>query len=425
MKRLPRHPASKVDVDPIGASRQAAAMEERLQRLLETQALCKLVGEAPAFITAIGHIAAAARSEATVLISGETGTGKELFARAIHYTGKRASFPFVPVNCGALADTLLEDELFGHERGAYTDARAGRPGLIAHAEKGTIFLDEVDALSLKAQVAVLRVLQDKRFRALGSSTERQADIRIVAATNADLLKRVRDGAFRPDLYFRLGILTIHLPSLRERSADILPLAAHFLKKHSRTDRPLRFADDACQAMMCCDWPGNVRQLENAVIRGCELCEGDCLGVDDLGLNLEIDNSGTSPSRFQSGDRPDTQSFHAAKQEVIATFEKGYLTRVIAKHAGNVSQAAREAQKERREFGKLLKKHHINPRLFDPSGQSVTLPLRDSQCDASRPRAQRSRMPIARSAFARGGCELPQAGGGTPTPETRDAGCDAG
>lgn len=350
----------------------AVAMDERVRRLLETQELRKLVGEDPMFRDAIAHIGAASRSEATILVGGETGTGKELFARAVHYCGKRSAFPFVPVNCGALPDMLLEDELFGHERGAYTDARAQRTGLITHAEKGTIFLDEVDALSLRAQVALLRVLEDKRFRALGSSIERQADVRIIAATNADLRKRINEGTFRSDLYFRLCILSIHLPALRDRKVDILPLAEHFLKKHNRAAQSRHFADDAREAMLSCNWPGNVRQLENAIIRGCELCEGERLHAEDLGLDRAKPAADPSSASCLSGVQAAVPSFGAAKRELIAHFERDYLTRVIAKYRGNVSRAAREAQKERREFGRLLKKHQIDPRQFNPAGQASSL-----------------------------------------------------
>jgi len=206
--------------------------EKLIRSVRDTRALSTLIGEAPAFLKVISQLLAVAHSDGTVLITGETGTGKELAARAIHYLSDRAAFPFVAVNCGSLPDTLLENELFGHERGAFTDAGAGRPGLVSQAEKGTIFLDEIEMLTPRAAVALLRVLQDKRFRALGSSREQQANVRFVAATNVQLGLLVEAGTFRADLYYRLCVFSIGLPALRDRKEDIPLLAAHFLEKHA-------------------------------------------------------------------------------------------------------------------------------------------------------------------------------------------------
>src|SRR5262249_32899789 len=175
------------------------------------QAFAKLIGNSPCFQQAIAALPAMASSDATVIISGETGTGKELVARAIHYLSERAAFPFVPLNCGSLSDTLIEVELFGHERGAFTDAHVRRQGLIAQAERGTLFLDEIDTLPNKAQVDLLRVLQDKRYRPVGSPHELQANVRVLAASNAELPQLVRSGSFRADLYYRLCVFSIHLP----------------------------------------------------------------------------------------------------------------------------------------------------------------------------------------------------------------------
>src|SRR5262245_59542805 len=204
--------------------RRDEPIESLIHRLRDAQVFAKLVGQAPAFIKAIQWLPAIAKDEAAVLIDGETGTGKELVARAIHYLSERAPFPFVPVNCGALPDTLLEDELFGHERGAFTDAHMRRSGLIAQAEKGTLFLDEVDTLTLKAQVALLRVLQDKKFRLLGSRGEQEANVRVVAATNAPLDELVQNGGFRADLYYWLCVFSIKLPPMRNRKDDNILLA---------------------------------------------------------------------------------------------------------------------------------------------------------------------------------------------------------
>jgi DNA-binding NtrC family response regulator len=355
-------------------------MENLIEHLRDTQALAKLVGEAPFFLKAIRHIPKVAKSEATVLITGETGTGKELVARAIHYLSPRAGFPFVPVHCGSLPDTLLEDELFGHERGAFTDAHAQRRGLIAQAEKGTLFLDEVETMSLKAQVALLRVLQDKKFRALGSSREQQADIRIVAATNAPLEQLVQAGSFRADFYYRLCVFSVHLPPLRERKGDIMALARHFLKKHASREagaEPL-LTPNACAALLAYDWPGNVRELESAIIRGLHLSQTDLIEVKDLGIPSEAGSHQDTPvgdddrGQMPAGELPDhlativssaACSFKAMKQKMIETFELEYLKRLMCEHQGNVSHAALAVGKERSNLGKLLKKYRIDPKLF--------------------------------------------------------------
>ncbi len=347
-------------------------MESLIERLRDAQALAKLVGDAPAFLNAIRHLPDVAKSEASVLITGETGTGKELAARAIHYLSARAAFPFVAVHCGSLPDTLLESELFGHERGAFTDARTQRHGLIAQAEKGTLFLDEVETMTLKAQVALLRVLQDKKFRSLGSSREQQADIRVVAATNSPLEHLVQAGTFRADLYYRLCVFSVHLPALRQRKGDIIPLSSHFLKKHAprtparqdglsdKAGPELQLAPDACEALLAYDWPGNVRELESAIIRGIHLSRTNLIEVKELGIPSAIESQQNLPVTVVS---TETCSFKVMKQKMIEMFEQDYLNRLMREHQGNVSHAAAAAGKERREFGKLLKKHQIDPRLF--------------------------------------------------------------
>ena len=224
-----------------------------------------------------------ARHSATVVISGETGTGKELISRAVHYLGPRAPHPFVPVNCGALPDALLEDELFGHERGAFTDAKARRAGLLSQAEHGTVFLDEVDSLTPRAQVALLRVLQGGTYRSLGGDLERPLDVRFVAATNTSLSALVRAGRFRSDLYYRLCVLAIHLPPLRDRREDILLLARHFLTKYQDGPVPVQLAADAERALLAYSWPGNVRELENVIQRSLAMTAAPVIVAADLGL----------------------------------------------------------------------------------------------------------------------------------------------
>ena len=216
---------------------QAIGTDDVIRRRRRTQVLDKLIGDAEPFVQIRDQLSRLSESEATVLISGETGTGKELTARALHYLSSKGGFPFVAVNCAALPDTLLEDELFGHERGAFTDAHAPRPGLLAQAHRGTIFLDEVESLSTRAQGALLRVLHDRTFRTLGSSVERSVEVRFVAATNVDLAALVQHGAFRANLFYRLRVLWLELPPLRERRSDIPLLTGHFLTKHASRTRP--------------------------------------------------------------------------------------------------------------------------------------------------------------------------------------------
>jgi DNA-binding NtrC family response regulator len=328
-----------------------------VRRLRDGHVQARLVGAAPAFVTSIAQLPAVARSDAAALLSGETGTGKELVARAIHYMSDRGPGPFVAVNCGALPDTLIEDELFGHERGAFTDAQHRRIGLVAHAEKGTLFLDEVATLSSRAQIALLRMLQDRKYRPVGANAEQHADVRIVSATNAAIERLVECGAFRADLYYRLCVFSIRLPPLRERSDDIPRLADHFLRKHTPDDaEPRALSAEAVQALLAYAWPGNVRELENAIVRGIHVSEGrDPIGADALGLPAQ-------PTVGSSG----AQSFRALKRQAIESFERSYLTRLMSDHHGNISRAALAAGKERRELGRLLKKRRIDPRAFRAS-----------------------------------------------------------
>jgi DNA-binding NtrC family response regulator len=326
--------------------------DERLVRSQrDAQALGKLVGDSAIFKRAIATVPAAARSDAAILIAGETGTGKELVARAVHYLSDRAGQPFVAVNCGSLTDTLLEDELFGHERGAFTDARSRRCGLLAQAERGTLFLDEIDTLTPRGQVALLRVLQDKVYRPLGAEREYRAEVRFVAATNAPLAAAVEAGAFRADLYYRIGVFTIALPPLRHRKEDILPLATHFLNKHSHPASVPALLPAAAAALLAFAWPGNVRELENAMIRAARLCESNAIEVEHLHMPAA---SACPPTTQPIGPR----KLRMLKSEMIRSFEHDYLSQLMREVGGNVTQAAKIAGKDRRDFGKLLKKYGL-------------------------------------------------------------------
>lgn len=338
LKRLSQGPRVRSALDPV---------------LTETLAGLNLIGRSPAFLDAMDRMHRLLRCEAPVLIAGETGTGKELVARAIHYLGERADGPFVPVNCGALPDHLVENELFGHERGAYTDARSGTPGAIGEAAGGTLFLDEVEALTPKAQAALLRFLQDREYRPLGGGKVRRADTRVIAASNVDLRALSERREFRPDLYFRLDILSLTLPALRHRSGDLELLANHFIDQFCRRYglEPLALDRRCLGILRDYPWPGNVRELENLVHRQVLMAEGPRLFLDPGGA--------WSPSQSAIPEiAVPGSSFAAAKARAIECFERDYLIRLMDETKGNVTQAARRADKERRALGKLLKKHGI-------------------------------------------------------------------
>jgi DNA-binding NtrC family response regulator len=310
-----------------------------------------LIGRSRAFGIVQALIGKIAAFDAPVLIEGETGTGKELAARAIHYGGARAARPFVPVNCGALPDSLIENELFGHRRGAFTDARDDKPGLVELARGGTLFLDEVDALTPKAQVTLLRFLQDQQFRPLGGRREEQADVRVVAASNRSLERQVEAGAFRIDLLYRLKLLHLTLPPLRERQADIALLVEHFLRACSaRYGKPALPLDPATLAWFeRYSWPGNIRELENMVQREFLLAEGPC-------VSIAAPPTAVAPAA-ETPPEP-LLNYRRAKRHAIEEFESKFLARLIGQANGNISAAARISGTERRHLGRLLKKHNL-------------------------------------------------------------------
>jgi len=319
-----------------------------------------LIGNSPVFREMLEVLHKIASFDASVLITGETGSGKELAARAIHYLSVRRDKPFIPVNCGALPDHLIENELFGHNRGAYTDARESQAGLIAQAEGGTLFLDEVDSLSPKAQVSLLRFLQDGQYRPLGSSRTEFAQVRILAASNVELEPLVEEGRFRADLHFRLNVMELPVPPLRARGGDIELLARHFIAEAAcRYKVPSKeLHPDTLEWLASQPWPGNIRELQNRIQREFLLADGPLLRIRAPVLSNE---------RRRQPDRrhgiSDTLNFNEAKQSMLQAFERSHLQRLMRECAGNVSQAARMAGKERRALGKLLKKYQIEANLY--------------------------------------------------------------
>lgn len=307
-----------------------------------------MIGESNALRSVIATIEKVASYDVPVLIEGETGTGKELVARALHYHSRRKSHPFVPVNCGALPDSLVENELFGHRRGAFTDAREDQPGLVSLAHLGTLFFDEVDALSSKGQVALLRFLQDQHYRPLGDRSVSQADVRIIAASNRDLADLCKTGAFRLDLFHRLQLIHVRVPPLRERRGDARALAQHFVAlAATRFQKPQRpFAPETLAWFEQYHWPGNVRELEHLVYRAFLLCEGD-----DLRIPPPEDAAGASAEVW-------TLAYREAKARAVSAFESRYLADAMQRAAWNVSAAARLIGTERRHLGRLLRKYGI-------------------------------------------------------------------
>jgi two-component system response regulator GlrR len=325
------------------ADRPIAQLHSRL-------GLDHIIGESPTFVALLKQIASVAKHDVCVLILGETGTGKEVFARAIHYCSERSSKPFIPVNCGAIPVDLLENEFFGHESGAFTSANCPRRGIIKEADGGTLFLDEVDCLPPFAQVKLLRFLQDGQFRPLGSASICSADVRVVAASNANFKEILESGRLRKDLYYRLNVLSMQLPPLREREGDIVLLARHFLAQYASKFKVAArdFSTAALQKLIYYHWPGNVRELENIVQRAVVLADHKTIGPDDIPI-------GDRESKLEE------QSFQQLKARAIDQFEQSYVRKLLVIHEGNITKAAHAAGKDRRAFWELMRKHNITAR----------------------------------------------------------------
>jgi DNA-binding NtrC family response regulator len=301
----------------------------------------RIIGEGPALVDATRQIQKAAPTDATILILGESGTGKELFARAIHQLSPRKKGPFVAINCAAIPETLLENELFGHERGAYTGAGSAKAGRVESADRGTLFLDEIGDLSPALQAKLLRVLQDRTFERVGGTKTLKVDMRVVAATNRDLRRAVTEGRFREDLYFRLAVVTVSIPALRERGADLEPLAAFFLERFRRElgRERLRFSDAAMAAMRSHAWPGNVRELENAVERAAILCEGDLIEPAQLALESPAATAGSAALDALSRALDWTGTLDEVSERARDRVERLMIERALTEAAGNKTRAA--------------------------------------------------------------------------------------
>ncbi|MEE2674073.1 MAG: sigma-54 dependent transcriptional regulator [Myxococcota bacterium] len=343
-----------------------SALEEEVARLREEvrerQQLCGLVGNSPVMKEVFRGIERVAPSMASVVISGESGTGKELAARAIHELSPRHEGPYVAVNCGAIPHNLIEDELFGHERGAFTDAIDQRIGRFETASGGTLLLDEIGELAAAVQVKLLRVLQERRIERLGSSAPIDVDVRILAATNRNLAADVESGRFRADLYYRVNVVPIRMPALRERREDIRLLANRYLARAAQAaGRRAQLAPSTLAAMETYSWPGNVRELENAIEHGLALCKHDSIEVTDL--PEDIVRSGLTESL-----RNDWRAGRVGFEETVGRFERELLREALDRAEGNQTRAASDLGITRRVLKLKLDRFGL-----DPGGKDEALP----------------------------------------------------
>lgn len=350
------------DNDELKLCVRRALERTRLQRehrlLLETVqrefGFGSILGSGPGMRRVFEIIKKAAETDLTVLVRGESGTGKELVAQALHFQSLRRDRPFVAVNCAAISKELVESELFGHEKGAFTGAEARRVGRFEAAEGGTIFLDEIGDMPLETQAKVLRVLQDRTLLRVGGNTQVAVDVRVVAATHRDLEKQVEDGSFREDLYYRLKVIEARLPPLRERLEDIPALCDRFLGQLSeRLARPRRQLSAAALQRLCAHpWPGNVRELRHAVEQAAVMAAGDEIQPDDLSLGLR------RPSGFTGVPTPGV-SFSEAKRQMTESFERSYLESALRQHGGNISKTAEAIGMVRQSLQQKLKELGMN------------------------------------------------------------------
>jgi Nif-specific regulatory protein len=313
----------------------------------------QMIGRSPLLREALTRAAQVARTETTVLITGETGTGKELVARAIHYASPRADGPFVAVNCAALPDTLLESELFGHERGAFTGADRQKPGRFELAAHGTLFLDEIGELSAAVQVKLLRVVQEREFQRLGGTATLKADVRLIAATNRDLTAEIAAGRFRTDLFYRLGVFNVHLPPLRERGDDVLLLAEAFIRtlapRMGKSDVTL--SRDARDLLRRHPWPGNIRELQNAIERGLITCEGTLVTAAHLALALPSKSIGPPHESEPARSAPSSMD--------LQDLERKAIIEALERTQGHKARAARLLGLTRFQLYSRLKRYHID------------------------------------------------------------------
>jgi two-component system response regulator HydG len=321
---------------------------EHLQREVEGKyRFGNIVGESKQMQEVLNLVTRISTSDAFVLITGESGTGKELIARAIHYNSPRAGSPFVAVNLAAVPHQLIESELFGHKKGAFTDAQADRAGLFNEADGGTLFLDEIGELAPELQAKLLRVLQEGEIRPLGATKVERVDVRVVAATNRDLEEMMAHGEFREDLYYRLNVIDVRLPPLRNRVDDILPIAEHLLRRHQEkasSSQPIRLSPEVQRALLAYRWPGNVRELQNTIERGIALCHDHVISVDDL------------PQQIHEDQDEDYLATAVAKQLSLAELERDFIRLVLEDEGGNKTRTAQRLGLDRKTLYRKLEEY---------------------------------------------------------------------
>jgi DNA-binding NtrC family response regulator len=318
-----------------------------------------VIGHSPAMAQVFELVKKAARSEANILILGESGTGKELIARAVHANSPRAGHPFVPVDSASLPENLLESELFGHEKGAFTGAVRAKPGLMETADGGTLFLDEIGELPLSLQSKLLRALQERQIRRVGGTALVDVNVRVVSATNRNIRDAIAKGEFREELYYRINVIEIRLPPLRERTGDVRLLVHAFLKRYG-LGRVTACDDAAMEALEAYRWPGNVRELQNVIERACALAEGVAITRDDLpdhvvhGGRVPVAGQSMTDARLAAGSLP----LKEAKDQWMGVLEASYLRDLLERHGGNISAAAKDAGIDRKTFHRLITKHGL-------------------------------------------------------------------
>ena len=338
------------------------ALRERLRKGTGGR---QLIYRSKVFEAVVQDLKRVAATDATVLIQGESGTGKELLAHFLHDNSPRAGRPFVPVDCGAIPENLVESELFGHKKGAFSGAHVDKVGLFQVADGGSLFLDEVGELALSFQATLLRTIQERQVRPVGASSYQDVDVRLVCATNRNLQEEVKEGRFRQDLFYRLDVVRVEVPPLRARVEDVLVLARKFLasfKEQNPNCTVLDFSPEVLAVLGEYPWPGNVRQLRNAVERACTLGEGEVVGVEDL--PPEVCGKAPATVNLGGGGEDDVnETFQEMKQRKVAALESSYLEELLRKHGGNVTRSAADAGMSRSAFQKLMGRYGIRSSEF--------------------------------------------------------------